>query len=229
MCKAMKKLLIFDAYGTLISTGTGSVQAAEKILALQERAIDAKAFYADWKKVHRVHLDECNVGEFLLERDVFVKDLKVLYEKYDIKRSHETDVQIMLDSLVGRTVFPEVLTVLESLRKKYQVVIGSTTDTVPLLSNMRQNGLVLDVVYTSEMIGKYKPAAEFYQYILQKERCKAEDAVFIGDSLVDDVAGPQKLGMDTVLVDRKNKYDVSEGVTPNYVVSGMDEIVGIEF
>ena len=29
----MKKLLIFDAYGTLLSTGRGSVAACEQILA----------------------------------------------------------------------------------------------------------------------------------------------------------------------------------------------------
>lgn len=29
----MKKLLIFDAYGTLISTGNGSINAAEKIVS----------------------------------------------------------------------------------------------------------------------------------------------------------------------------------------------------
>ena len=32
----MKKLLIFDAYGTLLSTGRGSVAACEQILALQD-------------------------------------------------------------------------------------------------------------------------------------------------------------------------------------------------
>lgn len=46
----MKKLLIFDAYGTLISTGNGSIQATEKILALQDKHIDAKAFYKEWKQ-----------------------------------------------------------------------------------------------------------------------------------------------------------------------------------
>lgn len=53
----MKKLLIFDAYGTLLSTGHGSVSACEQILALQDKPIDPVAFYADWKKLHRAHID----------------------------------------------------------------------------------------------------------------------------------------------------------------------------
>ena len=35
----MKKLLIFDAYGTLLSTGTGSLDAVRKILELQEKEV----------------------------------------------------------------------------------------------------------------------------------------------------------------------------------------------
>ena len=44
------KLIIFDAYGTLISTGTGSLDAVKKILALQDKDIDPQEFYKEWKK-----------------------------------------------------------------------------------------------------------------------------------------------------------------------------------
>lgn len=76
----MKKLLIFDAYRTLFSTGNGSVKATEQILALQEKRIDAALFYAEWKKYHRKHIDACNDSEFLSEEDIFGMDLKKLYE-----------------------------------------------------------------------------------------------------------------------------------------------------
>ena len=220
----MKKLLIFDAYGTLLSTGTGSLDAVRKILALQEKEIDEKAFYAEWKKFHRKHLDESNAGAFLTEEEVFARDLQALYKQYDIHRPYAQDVHLMLDSLVGRKVFPEVPEAVEKLRKKYRVVIGSTTDTEPLLTNLRENQLVVDAIYTSEIIGKYKPAKAFYEYILAQEGCKAEEAVFIGDSLIDDVAGPQSAGITAVLVDRKKKYDVSTAIKPDFIVSSIGEI-----
>ncbi len=43
------KLIIFDAYGTLISTGTGSVDAVKKILELQDKDINPQEFYKEWK------------------------------------------------------------------------------------------------------------------------------------------------------------------------------------
>ena len=77
----MKKLIILDAFGTVISTANGSVEACEKILALQPREIDAVSFYAEWKKWHRRHLDKANEGVFLPERDIYVDDVRELYRK----------------------------------------------------------------------------------------------------------------------------------------------------
>jgi FMN phosphatase YigB (HAD superfamily) len=41
------------------------------------------------------------------------------------------------------------------------------------------------------------------------EGCRAEDAVFIGDSLVDDIMGPKACGIATVLIDRKKNHSLS--------------------
>ncbi len=220
----MKKLLIFDAYGTLISTGNGSIKAAEKILSLQEKPIDAGAFYKEWKKIHRRHLDEANTDVFLTEAEIFTRDLNVLYDAYQIDRPFEEDVQIMLDSLENRMVFPEVKEAIDGLRKQYRVVIGSTTDTEPLLKNLKHNHLTVDAVYTSEQIKKYKPDPAFYRYILQCEGYEPEDTVFIGDSLVDDIAGPKGLGITTVLVCRGKELDLSESAVPDYTVKDIREI-----
>lgn len=220
----MKRLLIFDAYGTLISTGNGSVEAVKKILSLQEKEIDAVSFYKEWKKYHRKHIDEVNETSFLTEKDIFIKDLKALYEQYKIARPYEADVQIMLDSLVNRQVFPEVVGSINQLRKKYRVVIGSTTDTEPLLWNLKINNLIVDKIYTSEMIKKYKPEKSFYQYILQCEGYNAEETVFIGDSLKDDISGPHTVGIETILVDRGNKFSPTEDVLPDHVVKDISEI-----
>ena len=223
----MKHLLIFDAYGTLFSTGTGSIDAVKKILGLQDKAISPRDFYADWKRYHRMHMDECNAGVFLTERNIFAMDLKMLYEQYGINRRYEQDVEIMLGSLLGRQLFAEVSGTIVELRKRYRVVIGSTTDTAPLLINMQENHFAVDEVYTSEQIGKYKPAKEFYEYILQREGCRAEEAVFIGDSLVDDILGPSKAGLTTVLVDRKKQYKQGDSVKPDCIVADLSGMMAL--
>lgn len=223
----MKKLLIFDAYGTLFSTGTGSVDAAGKILKQQEQCIDAMEFYREWKKLHRIHMEEANQGVFISEQDIFSKDLRVLYERYQIRRPYQEDVKLMLDSLTGRQLFPEVAETIRQLRRRYRVVIGSTTDTEPLLQNIMQNQLDIDAVYTSEMIRKYKPDPFFYHFILGREGYDTKEACFIGDSLVDDVEGPQNAGISAILVDRKGTFCAANGVQPDGVVQNIRGLAGI--
>ena len=151
-------------------------------------------------------MDNANAKLFINEEAIFKLDLEQLYMKYNIRRSFSSDVKIMLETLGKRKCFEDTLPSIEKLRKKYKVVIGSTTDNEPLYQDLERNGLVVDEVYTSEMIRKYKPDSEFYQYILRKEKCGKEDAVFIDDSYVDDVCGPGKVGIKSVLIDRKHCF-----------------------
>ncbi len=227
--KASKlKLLIFDAYGTLISTGTGSLEATKAILKLRDKDISPDVFYADWKKCHRKNLDIANNNQFVDEATIFQQDLTELYEKYHIDGNAKQDVQIMLETLETRSCYNETLSVIESLRKDYRVVIGSTTDTQPLLHNMENNRLVVDAVYTSEMIQKYKPAEDFYLYILEQEKCRAEEAVFIGDSYLDDVYGPTQVGMKAILLKRKQYFYCEENeIKPYKVIKSLEQVRNI--
>lgn len=224
-----KKLLIFDVYGTLISTGNGSIEATKKILALQDKEIDAKEFYGEWKKLHRHHMDKANEGSFITEEEIFVQDLKKLYEDYKIPRDYWSDVKFMLESLMGRVCFEDVKNTIFRLKENYRVVLGSTTDTEPLLVNLKANALEVDAIYTSEIIGKYKPDRNFYKYILEEEGYEVENAAFIGDSLTDDVYGPKQAGLKTVLIDRLNKYDKDTAeIAPDYVISNLEELIDLD-
>ena len=222
------KLIIFDVYGTLISTGTGSIDAAKKILSLQTKQINPEKFYTDWKKIHRTNLDSSNRGSLLNEASIFALDLKELYFKYGIERDSEIDVQIMLDTLGRRQCFDETLTVIEKLKKKYRIVIGSTTDSKPLYLDLERNGLSVDAVYTSELIEKYKPDPDFYKFILKKENCGDESAIFVGDSYIDDVYGPSLVGIKSILIDRKKNFQqVPGGVVPWKITHSLYNIIDI--
>ena len=109
----------------------------------------------------------------------------------------------MLASLYDRKAFPETKIVLEQLREKYTLVIASNTDTEPLEQNLRYNKMFFEHVYTSEMLRCYKPDARFYTQIMEKLHCDASEVLFVGDSGAEDIAAPKRLGMRTVLIDRK--------------------------
>ena len=52
--------------------------------------------------------------------------------------------------------------------------------------------------------------------------------MFVGDSYIDDVCGPQKVGMKTVLLDRKALYkDTELSPQPDFVIHSLPELVNI--
>ena len=55
----MVKAVLLDAYGTLFDTGTGSVQAAQEILARNGREdLSPAEFYGQWKALHHRLMEE---------------------------------------------------------------------------------------------------------------------------------------------------------------------------
>lgn len=193
-------MIFFDVYGTLISTGGGSVLAAQKILEKRRSDAEPAAFYARWKQLHKALSRQ---ADFVPEREIFRLGLAELYRIYSIDGDPGEDVGIMLDTLYHRRAFPDTLPALARLRGNYRLALASNTDDGPLEETLRQNGLNLNWVFTSEALRCYKPHPDFYRQILSAMGCRPEEAVFVGDSGEEDVIGPKQAGMTAVLVDRK--------------------------
>ena len=219
----MKKAIIFDAYGTLISTGSGSSDAVKKILKKIELSVSPEDFYSEWKRLNRKYK---GYDIFLTEREIFTISLGDLYEKYNISSDFKSDVDIMLKTMLNRNLFDDTFVALEQLSRDFKILIGSTTDDIPLFQNLKYNKLDIipnDRIYTSERLGCYKPQADFYQGILDSENLQPEGVVFVGDSLTDDVYGPRQLGIYSVLIDRKNEFK-SNDIKPDRVINSLLEI-----
>lgn len=218
------KAVVFDVYGTLISTGTGSRDAAAEILRRNGREdISAGKFYGRWKALHREHID--NLTEFKTEEAIFEADLRRLYTEYGLSRSAQEDVHLMLDTLGRRQAFPEVPAVWKMLSVKYRLAIGSTSDTEPLTADLARAGIKTPYVFTSESLRVYKPQPAFYETILCALGVAAGEALFVGDSLGDDVSGPKQVGMRTCWVNRRKQTLPPGVITPDYIIT---DLTGLE-
>ena len=132
----------------------------------------------------------------------------------------------MLNTMFNRKIFEDTFMALKQLSKDFRLLIGSTTDDIPLFQNIEYNKFDIiptERIYTSEKLELYKPQKEFYKKILEREEIQSEEVVFVGDSLIDDVYGPKQLGIYTVLVDRKNTIRLNE-IKPDKVVNSLLEI-----
>jgi haloacid dehalogenase superfamily, subfamily IA, variant 1 with third motif having Dx(3-4)D or Dx(3-4)E len=218
----MIKALIFDVYGTLIDTKDGSIKATSLILKKNHSNLDPKVVYSKWKMYHSEHIRESSA--FLNEEEIFLKDMKRLYVDFEINGNEESDISIMLNSLNERDVFPETKDVLERLRAKYNIYIGSNTDTVPLVLNLKRNDIKVDGYFTSESLQVYKPKKDFFERILKQIGCNTDEVVYVGDSQVEDMLGAKALNIFTVWVNRK-KQKLQENIPkPNYEILSLNNL-----
>lgn len=217
----MIRAILFDAYGTLFDTGTGSVQAAAEILARNGRPdLSPAEFYAQWKRRH--HRRMKNLRPFQREAELYALDLEELYQEYGFSRNAREDVAVMLQYQGTRVAYPEVKRVLDSLLSRYQLCVASTTDTAPLEQDLKRAGLVFHRVFTSQSLKVYKPDHEFYTIILHALSLRPAEALFVGDSLKDDVKGPQAVGMRTCWVNRKGEE--RGDISPDLEIPSLQEL-----
>ncbi len=214
------KAVIFDAFGTLFKvTDGGSARTIRNHILVAGVMIDEAAFLEEWKAYYKKHTS--GEEKFLTEREIFIARIQMFYDRYGVDRSAEADADALLAGAFEREAYPEVREVLAGLMERYRVFIGSNTDNDVLENVMRKNDIRVHKVYTSEDLKCYKPNPKFFEKILKDNGLSAQEALFVGDSITDDVLGPKAVGMKTVWVDRKG---VGEDVGQDGTVAELSEI-----
>ena len=195
------KAIIFDAFGTLFQvTNGGSARSIIHIITDCDGVVDEKAFIEEWKWYYKKHTREDSV--FKTERDIFIARIQMFFDRYGINKSAEKAADSLLADAFERKIYPEAKAVLEELKKNHMVFIGSNTDNDVLDSIKSKNDISVHKVYTSENLRCYKPNPAFYLSILKRNDLMAEEVLFVGDSVTDDILGPKSIGIKTAWIDR---------------------------
>ena len=128
--------------------------------------------------------------------------------------------------------YPDAHDVLSKLREKY--VLGIITNGPSVYQReeitLLKLGAYFSHILISEEVGFRKPTKEIFQTALKKVACRPEEAVMVGDNLKEDIKPARKLGMETVLLDPKNRF-TKEGLTlderPNYLIRQFTELLNL--
>ncbi len=120
----------------------------------------------------------------------------------------------------------EVLRVLRSSGLKTGLITNATMPMWMRDSELKAAGLLdlLDIRLTAGDVGKFKPHTKPFQEALKQLHVSAEEAVFVGDQVQDDVAGAQAAGMRAVWIRRG--ADISNGsCKPNATIASIRELL----
>lgn len=117
---------------------------------------------------------------------------------------HATVRAAMLDSLAFKT-FPDVLPALRELRARgLRLVVVSNWDcSLPEWLDRAGIGELIDGAVSSAVVGEAKPAPAVFEAGLRLAGCDAAEALFVGDSVENDVLGARAAGLRAVLVQRE--------------------------
>lgn len=129
--------------------------------------------------------------------------------------------------------WPDVPAAAQRLRDRgYEVYVHANGTTRLQLDLVRSSGLQFDMLFSSELLGVYKPAPESYRKGLQLFRCKPEECVMVA-AHAEDLRGAKAVGMRTVYVyrwtdDVREDQEVVRGENDVWLESmeGLEDVVG---
>ncbi|HET6379703.1 MAG TPA: HAD-IA family hydrolase [candidate division Zixibacteria bacterium] len=114
-------------------------------------------------------------------------------------------------------VFPDALPTIRALRRR-GLIVGAVSNWVwqlPELLHSLELVSHFDFVAASARVGYEKPHPEIFRYALRQAGVQPHEALHVGDHLDADVAGARNVGIEAVLIDRRERFspeDLPDGV-----------------
>jgi 2-haloalkanoic acid dehalogenase type II len=85
-----------------------------------------------------------------------------------------------------------------------------------------------DSLLSSEAAGACKPDPAIFGEALHRAGCAPAQALFVGDTLAQDIAGARRAGMRSVLIwHRDDKPPPADGIAPDHVIREIPELLGL--
>jgi putative hydrolase of the HAD superfamily len=209
------KAVLLDSFGTLVSmdpparrlVGTHGIP-----LEVAERAFRAEIAY--YLEHHVEGRDEASLDDL---RD---RCARVFGEQ--LGEWAPADVRAAMLDAIRFHAFPDAAPALRELRSRgLRLVVASNWD-CSLPQVLEQAGLaeLVDGVVASAVVGFDKPAPELFEAALGLAGCDASEALHVGDSPSNDVAGARAAGIRPVLLQR-------EGARGDGVIASLAELPGL--
>ncbi|MCJ1309066.1 hypothetical protein MMC25_002721 [Agyrium rufum] len=213
------KAVFFDFMGTCLDWHTGAVGVLPESIPASERSKLALEWRQDYFDSNAARLAANKPPESI---DLTLRDtLDALLEKLP-EHKHlfdETTRERCVVAWHSMPAWPDVPPAVEALKAAgYEVFVFANGTTRLQLDLCKSSGLKFDMLFSSELLGIYKPAPESYRKTLELVNVKPEETVMVAAHTAD-VGGAKKAGMRTVYIHRwtddinedmeaiKTKYD----------------------
>lgn len=131
-------------------------------------------------------------------------------------------------TLAAATVLPPAhAALLDGWRAHYRLaVVSNFDDTAGAYDILHRHGILgrVDAVVVSESVGLRKPHPLLVETALHALGAGAEEALLVGDTYAEDIAGAHAAGVDAAWIDRHGHGLPGRAAPPRFVLRGLDEL-----
>ena len=216
--------VLLDCLGTLVELLPPAPRLRDELrrragIVVGERAA-AAAFRAEIGYYLAHHLDAHDGPSLERLRD---QCAGVLLESLALPPREHGAVRAAMLASIRFEPYPDAAPGLADLRRRGIRLVAASNWDCSLPEVLDRAGLLelLDGVVASATVGAAKPDARLFEAALACAGCDPEAALFVGDSLENDVAGASAVGVAAVLVRRDGTAPARGGLP---VISSLDEL-----
>ena len=232
----MIKAVLFDLDGTLCDSDTAwgiAVKETFQRLCQREPNVSEEAITEAWTTVHQKLFQQLNAGKCSMA-EVRDRRFRCLFKELSLpidRAMEELSNFFCTRYLTGLRLYEDV-TVLEELHAYHVGILtnGAHDDhTDSQLSKVRHLGLserIRSLTISGE-IGVRKPNLEIFKVACERADVLPEEAIFIGDSVQNDIVGANRAGITSVLINRKSDVLIPKTADeqPDYTISNLHDIL----
>ncbi len=231
----MIKAIFFDLDGTLCDSDT-AWRIAEKdtfhLFRTYKSDISEETLTNAWATVHRKLFQQLDAGKCSMAE---VRDLRFqcLFEELNLppdKFTEELNDFLSTRYLTRLRLYADVTVLAELQAYHVGIITNGAHDehTDSQLSKVRHLGLSerIQSLTISGEIGVRKPKFGIFKAACERAAVLFEEAVFVGDSIQNDIIGANRAGMTSVLIDRKLRLSIPKVADgqPDYSVSSLCQV-----
>ncbi|PYH49595.1 haloacid dehalogenase, type II [Aspergillus saccharolyticus JOP 1030-1] len=197
------KAVFFDFMGTCLDWHSSIVQSMPPEISSPE----ASQLALDWRSQYFLE-NEQRVRENLPPEDIDQTLARALGVVLERKPEYQAYIDAgstaqLLEAWHSQPAWPEVSTAIQRLRNELglEVFVHANGTTRLQLDLVRSSGLSFNMLFSSQLLGYYKPSPEAYRRALELVKLRPEEVVLVAAHAYD-LRGAQRVGIKTIYIDR---------------------------
>ena len=224
--------VIFDVYETLAYNNSALwIETFRDICRTQSLLVDPVVLYREWKQLEmgfrrtRLNLEEPEKGPPFKSYEVAWRDCFAdTFGRLRLAGDPAAAARKAIVDMGVRDPYPDAVEAVPEIQARWKTGVLSNADEDYLNPLLERIGWKFPVVLSSEEVGAYKPLPAAFERVLRDLGVCAEEAVYVGDTLYDDILGSRGVGMRSAWINREGTAHDPMMPVPDFEVRSLAEL-----